>query len=212
MSGNSRYTRNNTIALAITGASGVAYAVRLLEQLLRADQRVWLMISPAAQIVFATESELRLPATSREQQAFFAQRFAAAEGQLEVFGPQEWMAPIASGSGAPRAMVVCPCTMGMVSAMATGASDNLMERAADVMLKERRHLIVVPRETPLSTIHLQNLLTLAQAGARILPANPGFYHQPRTLEDLIDFVVARIMDQLDLEQGILPRWGEPDAD
>jgi 4-hydroxy-3-polyprenylbenzoate decarboxylase len=201
------YTRENTVALAVTGASGVSYTLRLLEELIRAQRRVWLMISPAAQIVFATESDMKLPATPREQQTFLSAQFNAAEGQLEVFGTQEWMAPVASGSGAPRSMVVCPCTMGMVSAMATGASDNLMERAADVMLKERRNLIVVPRETPLSTIHLQNLLTLAQAGACILPANPGFYQGEQTLARAIDFVVARILDQLEVPQQLLPAWG-----
>lgn len=118
------------------------------------------------------------------------------------------MAPVASGSGAPSSMVVVPCSMGTLSAIATGASNNLIERAADVTLKERRQLIIVPREAPYSSIHLENMLKLSQMGAVILPASPGFYHQPQSVDDLIDFVVARILNQLDIPQTMLPRWGE----
>jgi 4-hydroxy-3-polyprenylbenzoate decarboxylase len=118
------------------------------------------------------------------------------------------MAPVASGSGAPSAMVVCPCSTGCLSAIATGASNNLIERAADVALKERRQLILVPREAPYSTVHLENMLKLSQMGAVILPASPGFYHKPESVDDMVDFVVARILNQLGIEQDLLARWGE----
>jgi len=124
-----------------------------------------------------------------------------------VFAKEEWTSPVASGSNAPRSMVICPCSTGTLSAIAHGGCDNLIERAADVMLKERRQLIFVPREAPYSSIHLQNMLTLSQMGAVILPASPGFYHQPKSVDDMIDFVVARILDQLGIEQALVPRWG-----
>jgi len=128
--------------------------------------------------------------------------------RLRVFGREDWFAPVASGSNPADAMVICPCTMGSLAAIACGLADNLIERAADVMLKERRPLILVPRETPLSVIHLENMLRLARAGAVILPANPGFYHQPSTIEGLVDFVVGRVLDQLRIAHRLLPRWGE----
>jgi len=127
---------------------------------------------------------------------------------LTVFGREDWTAPIASGSHRAQHMVVCPCTTGSLAAIANGNSDNLMERAADVMLKEQRKLIMVVRETPLSIIHLDNMLKLAKAGATIMPANPGFYYQPESLQELVDFVVARILDHLSIEHELLPRWGE----
>ena len=183
-----------TITLALTGASGMAYGLRLLECLLAAGSRVYLLYSPAAQIVAKQECGLVLPAQPREAERVLGERFAAAAGQLAVFGREDWMAPIASGSNPSDAMVVCPCTMGTVGAIAAGLADNLIERAADVMLKERKPLVLVPRETPLSLIHLENLAALARAGAVILPPSPGFYHQPRSVEDLVDFVVARVLD------------------
>ena len=158
-------------------------------------------------MVVETETDLRLPARPAEAEAVLSERFEAAAGQLRVFGKQDWLAPVASGSAAPRAMVVCPCTTGTLSAIAQGASDNLIERAADVVLKERRRLILVVRETPFSEIHLENMLRLARMGALILPANPGFYHRPEAVEDLIDFIVARVLDHLDIEQDLLPPWG-----
>lgn len=198
-----------TIALALTGASGMPYGVRLLECLLTADVRVYLLYSQAAQIVARQEMALTLPARAKEAADFFAARFGARPGQLQAFGREEWFAPVASGSNRADAMVVCPCTMGTLAAIAAGLSDNLIERAADVTLKEARKLILVPRETPLSAIHLQNMLKLAQAGAVILPANPGFYHHPQTSQDLVDFVVARVLDHLDVAHSLVPRWGEP---
>lgn len=199
---------NNIISLAITGASGAQYGLRLLECLLQANQQVYLMVSQAAQVVLATETSLQVPGRPEAMQAFFSELFEAAPGQLEVFGREQWMAPVASGSNAPRAMVVCPCSTGSLSAIATGASNNLIERAADVMLKERRQLILVPREMPLSAIHLEHMLRLTQMGVTMMPASPGFYHRPQSVGDMVDFVVARILDHLGLEHSLLTRWGE----
>ncbi len=198
-----------TIALAYTGASGMPYGIRLLECLLAAGMRVYLLYSQVAQVVAKQEMDLGLPGRAREAEEFFRKRFKVPDQQLRVFGREEWFAPVASGSNPADAMVICPCTMGTLAAVACGLSENLIERAADVMLKERRTLILVPRETPLSSIHLENMLRLTQAGAVILPANPGFYHHPRTVDDLVDFVVARILDQLQVPHQLLARWGEP---
>ena len=199
---------SGTIALAFTGASGMPYGVRLLECLLSAGARVYLLYSQAAQIVARQEMELALPARAKDAETYFAQRFGAKPGQLIAFGREEWFAPVASGSNPTDAMVVCPCSMGTLAAIAQGLADNLIERAADVMLKESRKLVLVPRETPLSAIHLENMLRLARAGAVVLPANPGFYHHPRRVEDLVDFVVARVLDQLRIAHALMPRWGE----
>jgi 4-hydroxy-3-polyprenylbenzoate decarboxylase len=201
----------DTITLAFTGASGLQYGLRLLECLLRADRRVFLLYSPAAQIVARQECGLALPAQPREATRMLSARYQARDGQLRVFGREDWMAPVASGSNPADAMAVCPCTMGTLAAIAHGLADNLIERAADVMLKERRPLILVPRETPLSTIHLENMLGLARAGAVILPPAPGFYARPQTVSDLIDFVVARVLDQLSVAHALGPRWGEDRA-
>ncbi len=195
-------------ALAITGASGAPYALRLLEVLLRQGERVDVMISSPGQIVISMETALKLPGRPAEIQRVLAQQFAARDGQLRVFGREEWTAPLASGSSAPRAMVVCPCTTGTLAAIAAGTSNNLIERAADVVIKENRKLILVPRETPFSAIHLENMLKLARLGVVILPPNPGFYQAPGSIDDLVDFVVARILDQLDVENDLSPRWGE----
>jgi len=197
-----------TISLALTGASGAQYGLRLLQCLLMADKQVFVMISRAAQIVINTETDLKLPGTPSEQEAFLAQLYSAKEGQLRVFGREQWMAPVASGSGAPSKMVVCPCSTGSLSAIATGASNNLIERAADVALKERRQLILVPREAPYSEIHLEHMLKLTRMGAVVIPASPGFYNKPTTVEQMVDFVVARILNQLNIEQALLPRWGD----
>jgi 4-hydroxy-3-polyprenylbenzoate decarboxylase len=197
-----------TVTLALTGASGMPYGVRLLECLLKAGVRVYLLYSQAAQIVAKQEMDLALPGRVREVQDFFAQKFEAAGGQLRVFGREEWFAPVASGSNPADAMAICPCSMGTLAAVACGLADNLIERAADVMLKEQRPLVLVPRETPFSAIHLENMLRLSRAGAVILPANPGFYHHPTRLEDLVDFVVARVLDLLRVEHQLTPRWGD----
>ncbi|GAB0152493.1 flavin prenyltransferase UbiX [Marinobacterium sp. BA1] len=196
------------VTLAITGASGVQYGLRLLQCLLAQNQQVLLMVSKAAQVVIATETDLKLPGSPDAMEHFLTEQYGGMAGQLCVFGREQWMAPVASGSGAPSAMVVCPCSTGTLSAIACGASNNLIERAADVALKERRQLILVPREAPYSEIHLEHMLKLTRMGSVIIPASPGFYHRPQSVEDMVDFVVARILSQLGLEQALLPRWGE----
>lgn len=195
------------LTLAITGASGAAYGLRLLEILLQQHYPVYLMISRPALVVINTETALRLPARPKEIQTVLTEHYHAAAGQLQVFGRDAWMAPVASGSGGGRAMVVCPCSSATLSAIACGASRTLIERAADVTLKERRKLILVHRETPLSTIHLENMLRLTRLGAVILPASPGFYHQPVTVEDLVDFIVARVLDHLEVAHDLMTPWG-----
>jgi 4-hydroxy-3-polyprenylbenzoate decarboxylase len=197
-----------TITLAFTGASGLPYGLRLLECLLAAQARVYLLYSPAAQVVARHELDLTLPTQPHAAAAFFAERYGAKPGQLTVFAREDWLSPIASGSNPADAMAICPCSMGTVGALAAGLADNLIERAADVMLKERRALVLVPRETPLSAIHLENLLKLARAGAVIMPPAPGFYGHPATIGDMVDFVVARALDQLGVEHSLGPRWGE----
>ena len=201
------------ITLAFTGASGMQYGLRLLDCLLRAEKTVWLTLSQAAYVVASQECDLSVPSQPKAAQAFFTERYGAQPGRLVVFGREDWMSPMASGSNPADAMVVCPCTMGTLGAIAGGLADNLIERAADVMLKERRPLILVPRETPLSTIHLENMLRLSRAGAVILPPEPGFYTRPTSVDDMIDFVVARILDQLGIPNNLMARWGRaPPAD
>lgn len=199
-----------TITVALTGASGMPYGLRLVECLLAAGCRVWLLYSQVAQIVARQEMDWRLPGRAADVEAELGARFGAAPGQLRVFGREEWFAPPASGSNPPDAMVVCPCTMGSLAAIAGGLSQNLIERAADVAIKEGRKLVLVPRETPFSAIHLENMLKLARLGVCILPANPGFYHHPATVADLVDFVVARVLDQLGVVHELMPRWGATD--
>lgn len=196
------------ICLAVTGASGSLYALRLLEVLLQAGCDVDVIFSKAALLVFVTETGMALPPRSTSQEKWLRERFTVEEGRIRVFGRDDWMAPWASGSGQPGPVVVCPCSTGTLSAIATGASDNLIERAADVALKERRKLILVPRESPYSEIHLRHMLDLTRMGAVILPASPGFYHAPQSMQDLIDFVVARILNQLGITHQLMPSWGD----
>lgn len=198
---------SRTLTLALTGASGAQYGLRLLQLLLAADCRVYLLLSKAAEVVIRRETPHALPENFAEQQEWFCNTYGVKADQLQLFGREDWFAPVASGSGAPEAMVICPASGGTLSALANGASNNLIERAGDVALKERRKLILVPRETPYSQVHLENMLKLTQMGALILPASPGFYQNPRTLEDLVDFVVARILDHLAVPQALVPAWG-----
>lgn len=198
------------VALAWTGASGAAYGVRLLECLLGAGERVYLMVSRPGLLVINGETDLGLPGRALDVQQQLAAHFHAAPGQLRVFGQDEWTAPVASGSARFRAMVVCPCSMATLAAIAGGASRSLIERAADVTIKEQRRLILVPRETPFSAVHLENMLALARLGVIIAAANPGFYHRPERASDLVDYLVARLLDLLDVPHQLLPRWGESD--
>ncbi|WP_324780377.1 flavin prenyltransferase UbiX [Thiobacillus sedimenti] len=198
----------NTVTLALSGASGMAYGLRLLECLLAADLNVYLLVSQAAHIVAKQELGVALPARAGDLENQLSEALNAGDGQLRVFGREDWNAPVASGSNPADAMVICPCSMGTVAAIAHGLSDNLIERAADVMLKEQRKLILVPREAPFSTLHLENMLALSRMNAVILPANPGFYHRPQSVEDMVDFIVARILDQLGIQHALTERWGE----
>ena len=197
-----------SICLAFTGASGMPYGIRLLECLLVAGCHVQLLYSQVAQIVARQEMNLELPGRASEAEKFFRNRFAGLRGTLSVYGREEWFAPVASGSNPPEAMIVCPCTMGTLASIAQGLASNLIERAADVVLKEGRKLILVPRETPFSAIHLENMLRLSRAGAVILPPNPGFYHHPQDVQDLVDFVVARLLDLIGVEHALMRRWGD----
>ena len=197
-----------TVTLAFTGASGMPYGMRLLECLLEDGKTVWLLYSQAAQVVAQQEMGLSLPASATACQAALCAQFNVSAERLRVFGKDEWFAPPASGTNPADAMIICPASMGVVAAVAHGTSDHLIERAADGALKERRPLIIVPRETPFSTLHLENLLKLSQYGAVILPPSPGFYHHPQQIGDLVDFVVARILDQLRIPHTLMRKWGE----
>ncbi|MEO5340659.1 MAG: UbiX family flavin prenyltransferase [Magnetococcus sp. MYC-9] len=204
--------RQNAVTVAWTGASGAAYGLRLVRTLLFLRQRVDLLISDAARVVLQQECGLLLTGEGDAVVQALGRYFRTEFGDglelagLRHYGQQDWMAPMASGGSAARSMVVCPCSMGTLAAIAQGLSDTLIERAADVILKERRTLILVPRETPLSAIHLSNMLRLARLGVTMLPAAPGFYHRPEKLADLLDFIVARVLDQLGLAHTLLPSW------
>lgn len=188
------------LVLAITGASGAPYAVRLLQALVAAGQPTWLIVSDHGFRLLETESGLASIEGLRERVGA-----SAWDAHVRVFDDRDRGALPASGSVRTRGMVICPCSMGTVAAIAAGTSRSLVERAADVALKERRKLIVVPRETPYSDIHLENMLRLTRAGAVVLPASPGFYHRPQRIEELIDFVVGRILDHVDVRND-MPRW------
>lgn len=199
---------SQTVCLALTGASGMPYGLRLLECLLAAGCRVQLLYSQAAQIVARQEMDFELPSRPADARTALLFRLQPADPDLlAVYGREEWFAPVASGSNPPDAMVVCPCSMGTLAAIAQGLANNLIGRAADVVLKEGRKLVLVPRETPFSAIHLENMLRLSRAGAVILPPSPGFYHHPQQVQDLVDFVVARILDQLRVPHQLMQRWG-----
>jgi len=195
------------VTVALTGASGVQYGMRLIECLFAANVPVFLMVSKAAQMVIATETEEKWPANPESLKSHLVEKYQISEGSLQVYGREDWMAPVASGSSGPGQMVICPCSTGTLSAVACGASNNLIERAADVVLKERKKLILLVREMPLSDIHLENMLKLSRMGAVVMPAAPGFYHEPKSINDIVDFVVARILDQLGVDQTMIPRWG-----
>lgn len=198
---------NRSVTLAMTGASGAQYGLRLLDCLVQANCQIQFLISDAARVVVETETELDLPNGATNLEEFLTLNFDADPGQIVVNTSRDWFSSVASGSASPVSMVICPASGGTLSAIACGASNNLIERAADVAIKEKRQLIVVPRETPLSEIHLENMLKLARLGVTVMPAMPGFYQDPQTIDDLVDFVVARILDHLGIKQTLLPRWG-----
>jgi 4-hydroxy-3-polyprenylbenzoate decarboxylase len=197
------------LVLAMTGASGAAYGVRLLEVLLRAGRAVHLVLSPAGTQVIEQELGRRVRVDAFDLAALMGERMVRGAGAVRYHDYRDFRAGIASGSFLTAGMAVCPCSMGTVAAVAHGLSQNLIHRAADVHLKERRPLVLVPRETPLGLVQLRNLTACAEAGAVVLPAMPAFYTHPRTLDDAIDFVVGRLCDQLGVAHDLFPRWGEP---
>ena len=200
---------SKTVCLALTGASGMPYGLRLLDCLLAADCQVQLLYSQASQVVARQEMDFDLPSRPSEAKAALLAHFPHANpDKLAVYGREEWFAPVASGSNPPDAMIICPCSMGTLAAIAQGLADNLIERAADVVLKEGRKLVLVPRETPFSAIHLENMLRLSRVGAVILPPSPGFYQHPQSVQDIVDFVVARVLDQIGVPHALMQRWGE----
>jgi len=200
-------TAPKKVTLIMTGASGAQYGIRLLEELVKANTQITLLLSRPAQIVINTETDYKVPGRAEDAGKYFSDLFNAKPNQIKAYEREQWMAPIASGSGVGDVTIVCPCTTGTLSAIAVGSSNNLIERACDVALKERKKLILVIRETPFSEIHLENMLKLARMNAVILPANPGFYHKPESLDDIVDFMVARILEHVGLEQHLLPSWG-----
>ena len=195
------------ITLAMTGASGAEYTLRLIECLLRNNIQIQFISSQPGQIVMGMETKLKLTGSPQKMRQTFIDYFNADPELIQVYSRDQWTAPPASGSSVADAMVVCPCTMGSLASIAVGSSDNLIHRAADVAIKERKTLILVPRETPFSVIHLENMLKLARLGVVILPPNPGFYHGVSEVSELVDFIVARILDQLGIENDLSPRWG-----
>jgi 4-hydroxy-3-polyprenylbenzoate decarboxylase len=199
--------KSKQITLAWTGASGAPYGVRLLEILLKQEFEVYLLISSAAQVVLKTEHHLSISSQPEKAKAQLLDHLNYPQGKLTVFSKQDWFSPVASGSAAPKQMIVCPCSAGSLASIAHGLSDNLIERAADVVIKERGQLILVVRETPFSTLHLENMHKLSQMGVTIMPAAPGFYHQPTSISDLVDFMVARVLDHCDIEHNLVQRWG-----
>jgi len=195
------------ITLAMTGASGAEYTLRLFECCLQKNIRVQFITSQPGQIVLGMETELKLSGSPQKMQQKLADYFNADPELIDVYSKDQWTAPPASGSSVADAMVVCPCSMGSLASIAVGSSENLIHRAADVAIKERRTLILVPRETPFSSIHLENMLKLSRLGVVILPPNPGFYHGVESVAELVDFIVARILDQLGIDNDLSPRWG-----
>jgi 4-hydroxy-3-polyprenylbenzoate decarboxylase len=196
------------ISLAFAGASGALYGLRLLEQLILAKCQISLIFSTAGLMVINDETDFTLSANTKKIAEFFTQHYHALDGQIKVYAKDQWSSPLASGSGAPKTMVVCPCSTGCLSRIATGASSNLLERAADVVIKEQGKLVLVVREMPLSPVHLENMLTLSRLGVCIMPASPGFYFRPQNLQDIVDFVVARVLDQIGIAHTLSQKWGK----
>ena len=192
----------------MTGASGMPYAIALIRELVSKEDVIYIMISQAANTVISMETDLCLGSRTTEIEKNLCSYFDTKEGKFQVFSKNQWTAPVASGSNPPRAMVICPCTMSTLAAIAHGHADNLMHRAADVVIKEGKKLILVPRETPYSAIHLENMLKLARLGVAIIDANPAFYQKPKSIADLVNFVVARILEHLEIEHNLLNPWQE----
>ena len=197
----------STYIVAIIGASGAPYALRLLQVLVKGGHSVYLSISGDGLSILKDETNLQIKGSETDIQYALEKHLEAKEGQVNYFDEDNMYAPIASGSVKVDAMVVIPCSMKTLAAIAQGYASTLIERAADVTLKERRKLIIVPRETPLSAIHLRNMLTLAEFGCHIIPAMPAFYHHPKHVSDMVDFIVGRVLDSMGIENDLSPRWG-----
>ena len=198
----------DTVTLGVTGASGSGYFLRLLQSMVNANVKVYLILSEAAKIVLKTEVDEDWPSEIDALNEFLIPRFNAKKNQVVALTAKDWFSPVASGSSAPKKMIVCPCSCGTLASIAHGLSNNLIERAADVVFKEKGQLIVMPRETPFSTLHLKNMLTLSELGATVMPLAPGFYHKPTSIDELHDFMVARVMDHLKIEHQSSKRWCE----
>jgi 4-hydroxy-3-polyprenylbenzoate decarboxylase len=196
-----------TFTVAISGASGAPYALRLLQMLVKGGHFVYVSISGDGLSILNDEAGLMLKGSETDIQFALEKHLGAKEGQIAYFDEDNMYAPIASGSVKVDAMIVIPCSMKTLASLSNGFASNLIERAADVMLKEKRKLIVVPREMPLSAIHLRNMLTLAEINCHIIPAMPAFYHHPEKVSDLVDFVVGRVLDGMGIENDLSPRWG-----
>lgn len=197
-----------SFTVAITGASGVQYGIRLLQVMAQYSLSVFCVLSDASRVVLRTEYHPGFPAQNSGIKAFLSSHLNQSFDSITFLENDDWFSPVASGSGAPDTMVVCPCSMGTLSAIATGSSNSLLERAADVVIKERGNLILVPREAPFSCIHLRHMLTLSEMGACILPASPSFYSQPDSVDALVDTVVQRVLDQMRVNISLIERWGQ----
>lgn len=203
------FKERDRVSIALSGASGAQYGLRLAEVLVQGGYPINILMTQAALMVLSLEMDIHLGSNLVEQKKRLMARFNITNADLmHLYSEKDWTAPLASGSNTSHAMVICPCSMGMLAAVASGQSNNLIERAADVMIKERRQLMLVVREAPFNQIHLENMLRLSQMGVQIMPANPGFYHRPTTVEDIIDFMVARILDQMDIPHTLMTPWGE----
>ena len=200
--------KQKQIIIAMTGASGAAYGLRLIQKLLTADICLHVLLSDAARIVLKQECDLRLPESASETATALAQHLGCDTNNLRCYDKYDWFSPAASGSSNIQQMVVIPCSMGTLAGIANGMSEQLIERAADVMIKERKQLILMPRETPLSAIHLEHMLKLSRLGVDLIPAMPGFYHRPESISDLVDFMVSRVLDHLHVANTEAKRWGE----
>ncbi len=196
-----------TYTVAISGASGAPYALRVLQALVKAGHNIYLVISGDGLSILSDETELKLKGSENDIQVALDRHLGTKEGQITYYDEDYMYATIASGSVKVDAMAVIPCSMKTLAGIATGHASNLIERAADVMIKERRRLILVPRETPLSAIHLRNMLTLAELGCHLIPAMPAFYHHPKRVSDMVDFIAGRVLDAMGVENDIAPRWG-----
>ena len=197
----------STYTIAISGASGAPYAYRVLHALIMGGHNVYVCISGDGLSILNDETDLKLKGSETDIQVALEKHFSARKGQITYYDENYMYATIASGSVKVDAMVVVPCSMKTLAAIANGFASNLIERAADVMIKEKRKLIIVPRETPLSAIHLRNMLTLAELGCHVIPAMPAFYHHPKKVSDMVDFIAGRVLDSMEVENDLSPRWG-----